>query len=151
MFIPLFRFLLYSLVSSSFLVLMRYSFFNFSFISACLMVSASNNPKYLKVSFSPSVLIFAWFGNYIPFVICHFLLLIISMVFSYLRVSNVFSFVQAVWCRSCTLCGSYFIGLYEICCRQCISYIYDWMASLLSQKVIVITHLHRICLPGFSL
>ena len=47
MFIPLMRFLLQSLVSRSFLVLLRYSFLNFPFIFLCLMVSASNIPKYL--------------------------------------------------------------------------------------------------------
>ena len=46
-FIPLMRFLLLSFVSSSFLVLPRYSFWIFSFISACLMVSASKMAKYL--------------------------------------------------------------------------------------------------------
>ena len=46
-FIPLMRFLLLSFVSSSFLVLLSYSFWIFSFISACLMVSASKMPKYL--------------------------------------------------------------------------------------------------------
>ena len=40
-FIPLIRCLLLSFVSSSFLVLLRYSFWIFSFISTCLMVSAS--------------------------------------------------------------------------------------------------------------
>ena len=40
-FIPLTRFLLESFVSSSFLVLLRYSFWILSFISTCLMVSAS--------------------------------------------------------------------------------------------------------------
>ena len=46
-FIPLIRFLLLSFVSSSFLVLLRYSFWILSFISTCLMVSASKVPKYL--------------------------------------------------------------------------------------------------------
>ena len=50
------RFLLYSLLLSSFFVLLL--FVIFSFISTCLNVSASNIPKYLYVSFSPSVLIF---------------------------------------------------------------------------------------------
>ena len=45
--ILLVRFLLYSLVSSSFLVLLRYSFLIIPFISACLMVAASNISKYL--------------------------------------------------------------------------------------------------------
>ena len=43
-FISLMRFLLYSSVSSSFLVLLNCSFFMFQFISAYLMVSASNIP-----------------------------------------------------------------------------------------------------------
>ena len=50
------RYLPYCLASRSFLVLLRYSFF--SFISACLMVSASNIPKHLYVSISLTVLVF---------------------------------------------------------------------------------------------
>ena len=46
-FIPLIRFMLLSFVSNSFLVLLRYSFWMFSFISICLMVSASKMPEYL--------------------------------------------------------------------------------------------------------
>ena len=46
-FIPLMRFLLESFVSSSFRVLLRYSFRIVSFIFTCLMVSASKMPKYL--------------------------------------------------------------------------------------------------------
>ena len=45
--IPLRRFLLQNLVSRSFLVRMRYSFVICSFIAACLIISASNIPKYL--------------------------------------------------------------------------------------------------------
>ena len=48
-FITLIRFLLLSFVSSSFLVLLRYSFRIFSSISICLMVSASKMPKYSQV------------------------------------------------------------------------------------------------------
>ena len=62
-FIPLIRFLLDSFVSSGILVLLSYSFLILSFISTCLMVSASKIPKYLYVSFSPSVLILSWFGS----------------------------------------------------------------------------------------
>ena len=62
-FIPFIRFLLESFVSCSFLVLLRYSFFIFSFIFTCLMVSVSKMPKYLKVSLSPSVLMLSWFGS----------------------------------------------------------------------------------------
>ena len=46
-FIPFIRYLLHSLVPSSFLVLLRYSFLILSFISTYLMVSAANIPKYL--------------------------------------------------------------------------------------------------------
>ena len=46
-FIPLIRFLLLSYVSSSLLVLLRYSFGILFYISTCLMVSASKIPKYL--------------------------------------------------------------------------------------------------------
>ena len=46
-FIPLIRFMLESFVSSSFLVLLRYSFWIWFFILTCLMVSASRIPKYL--------------------------------------------------------------------------------------------------------
>ena len=44
-FTPLIRYLLYNFVSSSFLVLLRYTFSLFSFISSLLMVSAPNIPK----------------------------------------------------------------------------------------------------------
>ena len=46
--------------------------FFFSFISTCLMVSASSISKYLLVAFSPSVLIFSWFVNSLPSIICRF-------------------------------------------------------------------------------
>ena len=45
--IPLIRFLQESFISSSFLVLLRYSFWILFLISTCLMVSASKIPKYL--------------------------------------------------------------------------------------------------------
>ena len=45
-FIPLIRFRQESFVSSDFLVLLRCSFFILSFISTCLMVSASKMPRY---------------------------------------------------------------------------------------------------------
>ena len=44
------------------------------------MVSASKIPKYLYVSFSPSVLILSWFGSSIPSDRCHLPLFITSMV-----------------------------------------------------------------------
>ena len=43
------------------LVHLRHSFLNFSFISACLMVSTSDITKYLQFSFSPSVPILSFF------------------------------------------------------------------------------------------
>ena len=46
-FVSLIRLQSESYVSSSFLVLLRYSFWILSFISICLMVSASKMPKYL--------------------------------------------------------------------------------------------------------
>ena len=79
-YIPLIRFLLYSFVSSSFLVLLSYTFLILFFISTCLMVSAFNISKYLYVFFSPSVQISPWFGSSIPFVMCRFPLFTISMV-----------------------------------------------------------------------
>ena len=64
-FILLIMFLLDSFITSNFLVLLRYSdCFSFFFIS--LIVLASNIPKYMYVSFSPSVLIFSWFASFIP-------------------------------------------------------------------------------------
>ena len=76
LFIPMMRFLLERVVSSSFLVLRRYSFWIFSFISTCLMMSPSKIPKYFKVSFSPSFLILYSFGSSfrLSYVVCHFLL-----------------------------------------------------------------------------
>ena len=61
------RFLLHNLVSSSFPVILGYSL-----ISACLMVSASNITKYLKVSISPRVLILSWFGSHLSFFTFHY-------------------------------------------------------------------------------
>ena len=78
-FIPLIRFRLNSFISSSFLVLLRYSFWICSFISTYLMGSASKMPKYLYICFCPSVLIWSWFGSSIPSVICRLPLFITSM------------------------------------------------------------------------
>ena len=76
----LMSFLPKSLVSRSFLVRLRYSFFIsffLSFIFTYSMVSASIIPKYLWISFSPSFLIFSWFDRSISSVIWFLLLLII--------------------------------------------------------------------------
>ena len=77
-FIPLIRFVLHSFVSSSFLVLLRYSFWILSFISICLVVSASKMPKCFLVSFSPRVLVLSWFDSYIPSFICRLPLFLTS-------------------------------------------------------------------------
>ena len=79
LFIPLIRFLLNNLASWSFLNHLKYSFLIFSFISTCLIVSASKMPNYLYVFFSPSVLILSWFGSSIPSVGYRFPLFISSM------------------------------------------------------------------------
>ena len=72
-FIPLVRFLLQNLVSRSFLVRLRYSYnLKKIFIFTCLMVSAFNIPKYLLVSFFPSILIISWFDSSYYFTICKF-------------------------------------------------------------------------------
>ena len=73
---PLMRFLLCNLILS-------FSFI-FYLITACLMVSASNIPRYLLVSFFPSVLIFSWFGSSLLSVICclHFSLLVWRILYS---------------------------------------------------------------------
>ena len=78
-FIPLIKFLLHSFVLSSFLLLLRYSFLIFSFISIFFMVLASKMPKYLWVSFSQNILILSWFGNSIQSVRCRLPLFIISL------------------------------------------------------------------------
>ena len=57
-FIPLMRFLQYSLVLSSFRVLLRYSFKFFSFMSTYLWVIVSNIPNFCKFPFFPTFLIF---------------------------------------------------------------------------------------------
>ena len=69
-FIPFMRFLLYSLVSISFLVLLKYSFFFLSF----LLVWWCPLPMFpLFVSFVFSGHSdFSWFGSYIPSVMCRF-------------------------------------------------------------------------------
>ena len=125
-FIRFIRLQLFSLISSNFLILLRYSFLIFSFISNCLMVSASNIVKYFYVSFSSGVLIFSWFGRSILSVMSRFPLFIISMAHflsqipslclgyiltACIRVSNSFSFLLRVWCRPCTLGDCSFLAI----------------------------------------
>ena len=142
MFIPFIRFQLYNLASSSFLVLQRYSYLIFSVISSCMMMSASNIPKYLLVSFSLKFLIFSWFDSSILSVLCHFPHLIISIVYfsismswlyiltAYIRVSNSFSFLanslMSSICIRWLIFSSDLLNLYP----PCISWVCDWVASL---------------------
>ena len=95
--ISLIRCLVYSFVSNSFLIMLKYSFIVFSFISSYFLVSASSIPKYLWVSFPPSLLILSWFG--IPSVRCRFPLFIKahfstpnSILTVIIRISKYFSF-----------------------------------------------------------
>ena len=83
-------------------------FLFFSFISASLMLYASNIPKYLQVIFSPSDLILSWSNNFFSTIICLFLLYILTfshfstpnsipisrlyILIICIRVSNFFSF-----------------------------------------------------------
>ena len=113
------RFLLCSLVSSIFIVHLRYSFFNgFSFIAACLMAFIFSIPKYLLVSISPSVLIFLalvvlFLPSYIIFCFsllawhifrCQFTSLYCDCIFSLPGLGlPVLHFSQTVWYRPWTL------------------------------------------------
>ena len=91
-FIPLMWFLLYSLVCISFRVLLIYMFLIFfSFLSACLMVSASNVPMYLWVSFYSNVVFFSWLSSSILSVMCHFQILIINMVHFLCQIPSLYS------------------------------------------------------------
>ena len=138
MLIPLMRFLLESFVSSSFLVLLKYSFRIVSFIGTCLMVTASKIPKYVLVSFCPSVLILSWFGNSIPSVICLLLFMTSMAHFSIpnsipmswlyiltacIRVYNFFHFLQIVWYHPCTLGDWSLLAIYWVCIRLCIFWV----------------------------
>ena len=160
-FIPLMRFLLYTLLSSSFPILLKYSFWIFSFISTSSMVSASNIPKYLHVSFSTSILISSSFGNSIAYIMCRFLLLIVSMThFSIpnsipisrlnilticIRFSNCISFLVN------SLMSSLYIRWLIFSCDLVSLYPpVHWVASLLSQILMVIAHLPGRFLAGFS-
>ena len=67
------------LVSRYFFVLLRYPFIVFSFLFACMMVSASNIYKYLLFFFSLSVQVISWFDSSIHFNICLFPIFIRSI------------------------------------------------------------------------
>ena len=74
----LMRFLLYSLVSSSFLVFLMYCFVYFSFHLHLVGVVLFQYSQLLVSFHSPIVANFSLFGSSIPFVICRFPLPIIS-------------------------------------------------------------------------
>ena len=108
-FIPFIRFLLFSLVSSSFLDHQWHSFLTFSFISTCLMVSAFNISQYLYVFFFPSVLVclffcffvffFSWLGRSITSIMCRFPLFIICVAYFSMRNS-----IPMSWLHILTTC-----------------------------------------------
>ena len=138
-FSPFIWFLLYSFVSCSFLVLLRYSFLIFPFISTYLMVPASNIPKYLEISFSSSILILSWFGSSIPSVKCRFPLFITSrcifpwqipslwpvyILTACIGVSIFFNFLITVWCRLCIFGDWSFPAICQVCIRLCIFWMY---------------------------
>ena len=125
------------------------------------MVSASNIPKYLSVSFSWSVLIFLdlvvlFLPSFVFFRLsllawCIFLCQIPSLCSDcifYLPVLE-FQIFFFVWCRPCTLHDWIFscdlLSLYF----QCISWECNWVATSLLQIVMVIAHLPGIYLSGF--
>ena len=96
-FTPFSRFLPQSLVLRSFLVLLKYTFLTFSFIYVCLMIYASNIPKYLQFSFS-----LFW---YFPYLAVLFLALFLF-----------FSFSLSAWCIfQCQKFYSYTLALYSYC------------------------------------
>ena len=124
----LIRFMLYSLISSSFLVLLIYPFLSFSFISTWLMLSASKMRNCLYVTFPPTVLILSGFCCFIPSVRCRLPLFITSnayfsmpnsIVMSWLyilivciRVSTSFSSFRTVRCHPCTLGDWFFLAIF---------------------------------------
>ena len=145
-FIPLIRFLQQSFVSSSFLVLLRYSFLIFSFISPCLMASAYRIPKYLCF-LSPSVLILSRFGSSIASITCHLSLFITSMthfsmpnstLMSWLyiltvciRVSSSFSFFA-----NCLMSSMYIRWLIFSCdllsLYPCVHFLNMWLSGIIA-------------------
>ena len=137
-FILLIRFLLYSFVLSSFLVLLRYSFLILSFISTRLMESASNILKSLLVSFSPSVLIFSWFGSSIPSIrCCCFPLFIISK--AHFKMPNS---IPTSWLYILTACirvsnsFSFFATQFDIVHVHSVIDLFQWFSKFLSGCVI---------------
>ena len=64
--------MLKSLVSRNFLVLLRYSFLTFSFISLHSILTTSNMARYLLFSFSKIVLTFPWLSSSIPSIVSPF-------------------------------------------------------------------------------
>ena len=70
-------------------------FLDFSFVSTCLMASASNILKYLWVFFPLSVLIFSWYCHFIYSLICRFPLFIISM--AHFFYAKLYSYIITVY------------------------------------------------------
>ena len=115
LFIPLMRFLMYRLVSSSFFVPFRYSFLKCFPSSPFLWCPLPLFPSICNFPF----LNFSWFDSSIPSVMRRFLLLIISMTYfsmpnsipmswlliltACIMVSNSFHFWQKVWYCPCIL------------------------------------------------
>ena len=79
MFIPLIRFLINSLVPSSFLVLLRYSFLNFFFHLRLFDGVRFQYFQVLEGFVFSEYSDFSWFGSSIPSIICRFPLFIMSM------------------------------------------------------------------------
>ena len=107
-------------------------FFFFSFISAYLMVSASNIPKYLLVSISQSVLIFLdlvvlFLLSWVIFISSHFSMpnsIPISWLYISLPVLGftvLFPFWQTVWCRPYSFGDWFFPVIYKVFIRLNIS------------------------------
>ena len=113
-------------VSSSFQVLLKYSFLIFFFHFHLCDVSTSKMPNYLYASFSLCFLIITWFGCSTPSVMCRLLVFIKMVHFSmpnsipiswlyiptvFIRVSSSFCFLQTVWYRPCTSSGWSFLAI----------------------------------------
>ena len=105
MLIPLMRFLRQSLASKSFLVCLRYCFVIFSFISVCVMMSASNIPKYSLFPNIPK-----YFSKRSDsFLICHF------YSFRYLSFST-FHYEHGTFSNA--KFHSYILSVYSYCLYQ---------------------------------
>ena len=151
-FIPLMRVFPCSLVSSSFLVLLRYSFLIFSFISACLMRPLPIFPSICKFLFllRSYFLIDFVVRSLLSFVVFRFsswewhifLCEIPSLCRQYISSLPVLGlyFWQTVWCHPCTIGCWFFLPICGVCIRLCFSQVCDWLASSLLQIVIEVDY-----------